>query len=273
MGEAKRKEDRRAEILREHPVCCYCGGARLAETIDHAPPRICFKGKVGPEGYELPACLACNNDISLSEMVAAFYIRMADDTPENFDDADIQRLISAIANNAPSCLPNPRLSSAEKRRTLRERGLALPAGALLADAPIAGIPDAVQAHMSLFARKMLAALFYRETGRILGDEHRLILQWAQRGSPAAEVSLQCATAWFGRMRTGRRQKADLGTQFAYRFGYHENHGFFGLWMEFGSLCFFTVAGPADQLASLGPDAFVEPWAPLYMLAQAAKAST
>lgn len=271
MGESRRKKDRYAALLRAHPLCCFCGGARPSTTIDHAPARVCFKRKVGPEGYELPACLPCNRETGASEQVAALYIRMADFEDQHFDASDLDKLISGVANNAPQCLPDMGLSANDKRRTLRERGLALARGQVLLDAPIAGVPKAVHAHIEVFARKMLAAMYYRETERILGPEHALILHWAQMGTEAAEFTRSRAEAWFGELRVGTRQNADIGTQYRYKFGHHPNHGFFGLWMEFGqSFGFFTVAGPADRLGKLERAEFVRQWAPIDEVGRAAK---
>jgi hypothetical protein len=272
VGESKQKAERYAQLLRDHPACCYCGGAKASETVDHAPARICFRQKVGPEGYELPACAECNRESSLSEMIAAFYIRMSDHEASHFHGPDIERLISAMANNAPHCLPDGRLSANDRRRSLREREMSLPKGQLLASAPIVRIPEGVQPHMGLFARKMLAALFYRETGGIIGPDHAVILQWAQLGTPAANFSRSCAEAWFGELRAGTRQNTSLGSQFTYKFGYHPAHGFFGLWMEFGlSFGFLAIAGPRAELAKLDDRAFVHSWTPIDALAREIKA--
>lgn len=263
MGEASRKRDRHKRLLLDHPRCCYCGGERASVTIDHAPPRICFKQKVGPEDYELPACVPCNSETSLSEMVAAFYIRMSDHESTHYHEGDIQKLISAMVNNAPDCLPDTHLTANERRSTLRDRSVRIPRGALLSEQPIVRIPDRVHHHLEVFARKMLAAMFYRETGRILSAEHGLILHWAQDGASIANRHAAQAEAWFGEERMTARRNTDLGTQYLYRFGYHPNHGFFGIWIEFGkSLSFFLIAGPSDQLATLDNPSFVSCWEPL-----------
>lgn len=263
MGEAKRKSERRADLLERHRFCCFCGGGRAATTVDHAPARICFKAKIGPEGFELPACEACNRNTALSEQVTAFYIRMADKASTHFHGPDTTKLISAMVNNAPECLPDPQIPANDKRRALREQGVRLARGEWLDEAPVARIPETVHGHVEVFMRKMLAALFYRETGGFLGPGHSLVLQWAQRGTEAAEFSRQNAEDWLGNRLVSTRRNTDLGDQFAYRYAYHPAHGFFGLWMEFdGSFGFFTIAGPAQELAKLADQTFVKPWRPL-----------
>lgn len=264
MGESRLRLRRRDRLLQLHRFCCFCNGDRPAATVDHAPARICFKGKVGPEGFELPACEPCNRQTALSEQVAALYLRMADQAGRHFDAADLNKLISAVANNAPDCLRDLGLSANEKRRTLRERGFASPPGAFLHDVPVVGIPPAVNRHFEVFLRKMLAALFYRETAGFAGPGHGLILQSAQAGTSAAADLEQNAGDWFGVFRLGSRPNVDIGDQFAFRYGYQPGHGFFGLWMAFASsFRFFAVAGPRDELATLDDPAVIHDWKALH----------
>ena len=39
----------RERFITAHPRCCFCNGERATTEQDHAPARICFKNKVGPE--------------------------------------------------------------------------------------------------------------------------------------------------------------------------------------------------------------------------------
>lgn len=249
MSGEKSKKARLAALKVSDPVCCHCG-VRATGSLDHAPARICFKGRIGPEGYEVPACEPCNFAVRKTENVIALWIRMSDRTPENFSETDLDALISSVKNNAPECLPGMGLSANQKRRALQERGQRLEPGETYADAAVADIPAPVQSHMELFARKMISALFYRETRKFLGHNHALVLTWFQAGSPASTLSSQRASEWFGDLIIGKRQNTDIRRQFVYRYGYHPAHGFFGLWMEFGTLQFFSIAGPKDQIATL-----------------------
>jgi hypothetical protein len=73
------------EFLKAHPLCCFCGGRRAAVERDHAPARIVFRGKHGPDDFEFPACAECNRAAALSEQVTAFYIRSIDQGYEQLD--------------------------------------------------------------------------------------------------------------------------------------------------------------------------------------------
>lgn len=267
MSGEKSKKARLAALKASDPVCCHCG-VRPTQSLDHAPARICFKGRIGPEGYEVPACEPCNFAVRKTENVIALWIRMADSTPENFSETDLNALIASVKNNAPECLPGIGLSANQKRRALQARGERLGPGETYAEAPVADLPEPVQRHMELFARKMISALFYSETRNFLGKNHGLVLTWFQAGSEASEISSQRASLWFGDLIVGKRQNTDIRHQFVYRYGYNPAHGFFGLWMEFGTLQFFSVAGPKDQIETLRASDMIKEWMPLDEAAKA-----
>ena len=70
MGARNQKLSKAAFLLR-HPRCCFCGGRRPAVERDHAPARIVFRGKHGPDQFEFPACAECNRAVALSEHALA----------------------------------------------------------------------------------------------------------------------------------------------------------------------------------------------------------
>jgi len=231
--------------------------------MDHAPARVCFDNKVGPEGFEFPACVACNRVAALCELVVALYVRMADRNPEYLNRRDFEKIVLGVANNAPDALLNPYTTANEKRRMLKKHGVALPAGEFLEDVPVVGIPEAAHGYIDIFVRKMLAAMFYRETGNMLGPTHGLMLIWAQLGSDSSLVLRSRADEWFGNMHHGQRRNIDIRGQFKYKWGHSFDQRIFGLWMEFRSaLGFFAVAGPADGFAGMKHKEAVRSWAPL-----------
>src|SRR5260221_10070451 len=66
-----------ADFLKQHPLCCFCGGQEPASTIDHQPARIIFPDKLRPKGLEFPACADCNRKTSSDEALLAFVCRFA----------------------------------------------------------------------------------------------------------------------------------------------------------------------------------------------------
>lgn len=243
VGKNSARARRRVDFFAAHPRCCFCYGENPAEEIDHVPARTCFRGKVGPEDMEFPACSRCNRGSALSEQVTALYVRFTDNTAANFDEDDFRRLFWGVANNAPAAVPQ--ISEATARRLSSTDSLGPePPGELI-------VPPTVHRHLELFATKLLYAMYYRVAGSFAGPRHRRLILWAQAGTPAAAQVTRNAAAWFGDLNVGARRNIDLGNQFHYRHGYNATHGFLGLSMSFGqALTFFCVLGPGKQMATL-----------------------
>jgi hypothetical protein len=69
MGEASTRRRAHDALLQAHPWCIYCGAP--ADSVEHMPPIIMFRGRQRPKGLEFPSCLACNNGTSHSDLVAS----------------------------------------------------------------------------------------------------------------------------------------------------------------------------------------------------------
>ena len=102
MGEAKNK---RRRFLERHPLCCFCGGLTPAITIDHVPARTCFAGRAAPEGFEFPACVACQSATRLDEMAFGFAVRMFDRNGANYRRDEVQKALVGLRNNLPHLIP------------------------------------------------------------------------------------------------------------------------------------------------------------------------
>ncbi|MGY2733861.1 HNH endonuclease [Sphingomonas sp. UYP23] len=242
MSKTPQKVDR-AAFVASNPRCCYCAGRRPTTEIDHAPARIIFIKKHGPEGFLFPSCSECNRIAGLSEQVMAFYIRSFDRSAGGLDEAEFAKLASGLINNVPAAVPQlpPRPS----------HGLALFTHGIYEADRATTVPPAAKAHIELFALKVLYALYYRVTGRFAGSSNRYLLTWAQTGTDAARLMLATADNWFDEHEIGQRRNIDLGDQFRFQYGYHQSHGFFGVRMSFaGAFVMFGVIGPARQMAKL-----------------------
>lgn len=228
-----------SEFLELHPRCCYCNGSRAAQERDHAPARIIFRDKQGPEDLEFPSCPECNRATAISEQVAAFYIRAFDSTTVPITQEEFDKLVSGLCNNAPDAVPY---------QTYDQNFAYL-------DEPdqIITVPPKARAHIDLVGTKLLYALHYRATGKIANPTQRRVVIWAQAGTEAAQTVIGNAEQWFDKREVGKRRNVDLGNQFCYRTGYSENHGYFGLQMSFGeALVFFCILGPAKPMVKLKP---------------------
>lgn len=234
----------RADFIAAHPRCCYCNGRHATAEIDHAPARIAFIKKQGPDGFEFPSCSECNRSTALSEQVAAFYIRAFDLQNAPIDPPEFDKLVSGISNNAPEALPKFQAQTTWHNPMLDPTGTARRTMA---------VPGPAKDYIRLFIHKVLYALYYKTTGRFANATNRYLIDWAQSDTEAAALMNARADAWFDKKVTGKRPNVDLGDQFKYQYGYNAQHGYFGVKMAFAqSFVFFAVIGPARELNALKP---------------------
>jgi hypothetical protein len=111
------------ELLKKHPICCFCGGSVAATTADHVPARILFWGRRRPGGLELPACVPCNAGTSALEQVAGLFSRMRIEDHSPDEAAELRRLSVATDFSFPGwrteLYPDVR-QIAQTRRSLGE---------------------------------------------------------------------------------------------------------------------------------------------------------
>jgi hypothetical protein len=246
MGARRSRRFDIAAFKAEHPRCCFCNGERPTDEPDHAPARICFRQKQGPEGFVFPSCVPCNRAASLSEQVVAFHIRMMDQTGAHLDEKDLDKLITGVVNNAPSTLPVLNRKAAD-----RLRGLIPDSFPVSNDERVMQIDKSVHDYVELFGTKMLYAMRYRLSGKYAGPQLRRWVMWAQVGTPSAKFLTEQAERSFGKLQAGERANIKLGDQFHYRHGFNSAHGYLGLWMQFGqSLILHCVLGPGREMATL-----------------------
>jgi hypothetical protein len=97
VGEAKRKKSATQKFIKEYPTCCFCGGARLATTREHMPPKAMFDGSHRPDKLVMPACDQCNRGTSTADLTAAIIGRWGYLLSET-EHADHWRLVRQIRN-------------------------------------------------------------------------------------------------------------------------------------------------------------------------------
>ena len=168
MSESKARKNRTQRFLEQHPYCYFCSGARPAVTVDHVPPRACFPDGFAPEGFESPACKACNQGTDKRDQIFGLYSMILDFDPAKFASEDdrrkISKLIHGIRNNYPEAL-----SDLTKALPLDRYG------SIITPAPYAlsvKMTPAVQEAIEMSGAKLAHALYYRETKRFLTERHQ-----------------------------------------------------------------------------------------------------
>ncbi len=233
MGEAKRKRERHAAILRANPFCVFCGGDRASKTIDHQPPKIFFRSKRFPDGYEFAACEACNLDFGSLEQVAALWFNLSDHGAKHNPD-DLHKKISGVYNNERDALPIPVKERAVWRRSARELGVEIPLGSAFSDFPIVKIPLKAKLALLVSGAKIAVALYHKHVGLIFPKagkadvrfDANIVFDWPERASRLVDLTPNMSTPAF--------QNEDLSDQFSYRWSYTPEVGAFLLLIKLGS---------------------------------------
>ncbi len=150
MGEAARTRRAHSRILQKASRCVYCGGA--ADTVEHMPPRIMFRGKQRPKGLEFPSCRPCNNGTSTSDLVASLIGRMSPDPETQTDRDDVDKLLRSVHANVPGLLEEMRMGRGGQKLALRGLSVDPDSGALKANGPL------LTKHMNIFGAKIGFAL-------------------------------------------------------------------------------------------------------------------
>lgn len=229
MGSESR---RKAAFKIKHPICCYCG-ERPTVTIDHMPARVCFRSKVGPEGFEFPACTECNSRGKASEQIVAFYIHALTDGGDDF-----VRVYKGLTNNYPWLLPDPNLSLGEKAKRLSRMGVTLPAH-LIAALPMVSIPEQALDHFHIFAGKMAKALYFKHFERIAPKTLRVVTHWTNHQQPTVQGFIQTMCKIAPMIEVGSRRNTNIGQQFVYRLNYSPEHDVMVYVASFSDKIFFA----------------------------------
>ena len=218
MGNQKQ---RRAAFFKQHPNCCFCGGAQLATEEDHVPARALFDERKWPEGYNFPACEACNRKTRQDEKVAAFLsrIKSANDGQQSpAQIMELQKCLAAIHRDYPDAYRSMQLPSNEVRRFLRDHNLSRPPNTALSDVPIVSVgrPEFITPIRN-FGIKLLCALHYKHTGAIVPGDWNI----AVRLLTNVQVSDDILSEELFKILSGRpklqRSNNELDDQFSYVF--------------------------------------------------------
>jgi hypothetical protein len=180
MGQAKARKQR---FYAAHPLCCFCGGVTPAITQDHWPPRSFFIGRIWPDEHVFPACDKCNRASRIHEMLFAMICRIRFNAaqvglPEEQASAEWCKIADGVARVLPEVYRSMLMPVTDKRRRMRELGIAPQPGQTSRDVPLMSIahPEFYEAAKTV-ARKLFSGLYYFRTGRILTTKGGIMFFW------------------------------------------------------------------------------------------------
>lgn len=224
---------RRRAFFELHPNCCFCGGEAKATTEDHQPARIIFDSRHWPEGYNFPACDACNRVSRSHEQIFALISRFS---PNGYSSekqrAETQELIRAVGNNfAPDSIKL--LTANEKRAFFRQENLERPANTPLSDIPMVGLDaDLTESVMRMVLGKLFCALHYRHTGSIVPSQGKILYRWITNAYRHQAEHFEEFAALMRQRATLVRSARPLSDQFDYSFGIGSNQPFSAFFCTF-----------------------------------------
>lgn len=204
-----------------------------ATTIDHVPPRTCFPDRIGPEGFEFPACEWCQNASRKDELALGFFARLVDPDDDAYREDQSANALMGLRNNLPHLVPDFDLPASEKRRAYREYDIERPVGVFGSDLPVVGVPE--EAHVSLlrYARKLACALFYREMRRPAPSDYFVWTTWSQGENRAQMEAWRKFVEMTPLITRGGRANLDFRDRFGYRCNKKADPDLFAAIAQFG----------------------------------------
>lgn len=208
---------RKAAFLKQHPLCCFCGGNIRSAEPDHVPSRAVFRSRQWPEGYEFPACVRCNRGTRHDEQVVAMLARSYPDPETPEEKAEVGELFRAVAHNYPDVLREMQPTQRQLRTAAAKYGLTKPDGGMFKDIPALSVNGPlVNTAVQNFARKLFCALYYKHAERILSPVAGIAVRWfSNLQLEADEIPRSLSEILIGLPKLERSSKL-LNDQFFYR---------------------------------------------------------
>lgn len=246
MGSSKRK---RESFLAKHKFCAFCGGGKTATSIEHCPPRAMFQGRQWPEGFEFPACDACNFGSSNEDVLVAVLARMDPFENSGNEDGTLEGLMHNVNRQYPDFFKKMMPTATEARRQNRRLGIKPAAGLTQQEAGPLKIPEEAHKAVCVFSGKLAKAIFYLETGKIFPDSGCLLLHWFTNAELFKEGKypvFEHLKELQGNAPQLQRGKTFLNNQFQYKISISPEHDIFILQALFGKSFGFVVFGSPIQ---------------------------
>lgn len=259
MGENRRSTAHflQAAVLRQASRvawCIFCGASAEATQRDHVPARALFWKRQWPQGYEFPACAACNHASRSDEQILALLVRVRSSDTE-IDKAEVRRALAGVKNNHPGLAESLRLSLGEKRRALRTLGMPRQSGTPLSDVPLLSLRDARwHAAVSRYSGKLTRALFFHHANRIAPLDSEITSRWLTSLMPDAADLVDRFAKLTDSLAVPVRQGRSLDEQFVYRFAVGDELDIAAFLILFGpSLCILSLLDGREESARRGDD--------------------
>jgi hypothetical protein len=206
-----------------------------------------FQHRQWPEGFEFPACAACNHGSDDHDLLVAMLARM-DPLEEKGDlDGRLEGLMKAVHRQYPRLFPKMALSANEARRRNRELGLERAPGQTHQERGAVRVTEEFDDAVRVLATKLAKGVYYRETGRVFPYDGALLFRWFTNVELVRdgeyEVFRKLSGIAGGIPKLQRSQKL-LNDQFEYKWSLSPDKDVFVLQAVFGKAFGLVVFGSA-----------------------------
>jgi hypothetical protein len=231
------------------PHCIFCGGTVPATTVEHCPPRSLFDNRLWPEGFEFPACAACNGGTSDQDLLVAMISQMDPLSKEEIAPSTKGRVLAA-RKQMPRTLHGMLIRSPiEARRAATKIGLKPEPGQSCMDLPIVKITPDVHAAVRTFASKLTKATYFMQTKKVFPAEGGILFHWftnAEMIKPNGSVpALDFAHQFAGIEPPLRRNGKDLSNQVGLRLSFDADGQLYIVLATFRRAFGFVTIGCAE----------------------------
>lgn len=228
MMRATKRPSKTKRFLLDHPYCCFCGGAELATTIDHVPPKACLPEGHCPEEFEFPACEQCNGESRRDDQLFGFYAQLLDFNESNRTPADvakITKLRDSISHNFPDALPD-----ASTARPIYNVGSVITPSPLAIDCvPLAYFAS----RLKLWKENSRTPCTTEKLGRALSKTHAFLSEFYQPQGSSDVLTKYLVGLLPDKTIGGRSNVKNYGERFGYKSGWKEVEDFFMYIAQFG----------------------------------------
>jgi hypothetical protein len=163
-----------SDFIKQHPICCFCGGGTPATTVDHQPAKIHLSGEGAASRIGVPGVERCNKQTSVDKCILAFVSRLTGSLRVGWKlDEGLERALQTVSTACPQLLPS--MDSA----TLGARKM-----------PALDVnKKEINEGLCRIAAKLAIATYYAETGNIVLPGSRINAIWThnQRRDTAGDV--------------------------------------------------------------------------------------
>jgi hypothetical protein len=241
-----RSKKLRLSLLKDGQPCIFCGGKRLAQEIEHMPPKGMFENKHRPKGLEFPSCSECNRGSRKLDDVVAFLaaIEVTDQRSKKYA-RHFKKKVDALRNNQPllfSELAPTRDQQALVNRFSKAVGSGL--AALNTSGPM------VSNSVLKFGAKCAMALHWKQTSAIVRPDTDIGVLWFTNANAIAGSVPQDLFELLPNRRFMRQGKFSSEEVFEYSSGHVEEENSSAHWAILGNcVCLMMFVGSDLHLQS------------------------